>query len=1080
MRLVVIELSGGQQVATYEFNKEQIKIGRDPDQCDLVFAQEKWLMVSRVHAVLRVQGNAVYLTDAKSRQGTYLNGDRIASEREVSKGSRIQFGESGPTVTVELTTISANARSVTPPSDAAFDPTIREGNLSPHVTAEPNSASSDKTQAELIVESGVTANGQTRFLLTAERTVLGREAPADIKVEAVAQVVSRRHAEITRQKDGSYIVADLQSFNGTLVNGHRVTAPTGIKHGDLIQLSVGGPILRFAQAANAVTNNRLGSAALPTGAKSPAPVAQRSSKEAARPTNLKAQTIVVMPGVSQGEWAGSPERAKAQLLTHCGFDSTGRISIGRAADNNIRLDVFLISNHHALFINTAQGVVIQDAGSTNGVYLNGARVVGWQYVTPEDVVQIGPFVITVDRTLGVTVFDTRALTKVEAYEITDVLNRSGREIKLLDNISIEIEPNEFIGLLGPSGAGKSLLMNALNGMGRPTSGQVLVNNLDLYQHLHSLKHSIGHVPQDDIIHQELTVYQTLYYVARLRLSRDLNRSEVDQIVSEVLELTNLSERRDVKVSQLSGGQRKRVSIAVELITKPSIIFLDEPTSGLDPATEEKIMKLFRQIAESGRTVILTTHAMENVHLFDKVAVLLRGKLIFYGTPQEALDFVGARNFIELYNKLERSLDVDVDQLEPLPKNAPAVQKREFDERRNQIANENAEGWRNRYLQSEVYKRNTPGLVSQGYQIQQFAAPQVRRTGILGSLRQWITLVQRYLTVLFNDKLNLAILLCQAPIISLMTYLVVDSNDPRDFAYFVMAIVPVWFGTSVAAREIVKEGSIYRRERMVNLGIFPYLGSKLFSLALIVTLQCVFMFALLKLLHFAGLMYLPGLFFGMGQLLLMILTGMVGIALGLFVSSVVKTSEVATSIVPLLLIPQILFCGLVGVPRGATRVLGTVMPVTWSFDGMKRLSTLDTLKAEGSDQTGENAGQGVYKHLEETNEKNFADTRQRIEAQRKQTEDELKEYDRKLREYVASLSTPRPTGARTAPDLPTPKPVPSFPKIEKLNDDLSHYVTFKHPWGNVILDPLVLVAMFCILIVMTLIALRLKDVTSRTR
>src|ERR1700752_4226162 len=132
MRLVVIELSGGQQDATYEFNKEQIKIGRDPEQFDLVLAQEKWLRVSRVHTVLRVQGNALCPTDAKSRQGTYLNGDRIASEREVSKGSRIQFGESGPTVTVELTTISANARRVTPPSEAALDPTIREGNLSPH------------------------------------------------------------------------------------------------------------------------------------------------------------------------------------------------------------------------------------------------------------------------------------------------------------------------------------------------------------------------------------------------------------------------------------------------------------------------------------------------------------------------------------------------------------------------------------------------------------------------------------------------------------------------------------------------------------------------------------------------------------------------------------------------------------------------------------------------------------------------------------------------------------------------------------------------------------------------------------
>src|SRR6478736_5420519 len=158
------------------------------------------------------------------------------------------------------------------------------------------------------------------------------------------------------------------------------------------------------------------------------------------------------------------------------------------------------------------------------------------------------------------------------------------------------------------------------------------------------KQSIGYVPQDYVIHRELTVFRTLYYTARLRLSRDVSRSEINQTINEILDVTGLAERRNVPVNQLSGGQRKRVSIAVELITKPSVIFLDEPTSGLDPATEEKIMKLFRQIAESGRTVIMTTHAMENVKLFDKIVVLMRGKLVFYGAPQEALAHVGAESF----------------------------------------------------------------------------------------------------------------------------------------------------------------------------------------------------------------------------------------------------------------------------------------------------------------------------------------------------------------------------------------------------------------------------------------------------
>src|SRR4029078_13460934 len=190
------------------------------------------------------------------------------------------------------------------------------------------------------------------------------------------------------------------------------------------------------------------------------------------------------------------------------------------------------------------------------------------------------------------------------------------------------------------------------------------------------------VPQDDVIHRELTVYRTLYYTARLRLSRDVSRAEIKQTSNEILDVTGLSERRHVPVNQLSGGQRKRVSIAVELITKPSVIFLDEPTSGLDPATEEKIMKLFRQIAESGRTVVLTTHAMENVKLFDKIVVLMRGKLVFYGAPQEALDHIKASTFKALYDKLEAPIDQQLASLPRLAANATKGQKSAYKKQRD--------------------------------------------------------------------------------------------------------------------------------------------------------------------------------------------------------------------------------------------------------------------------------------------------------------------------------------------------------------------------------------------------------------
>ena len=570
----------------------------------------------------------------------------------------------------------------------------------------------------------------------------------------------------------------------------------------------------------------------------------------------------------------------------------------------------------------------------------------------------------------------------------------------------------------------------------------------------------------------MTVYRTLYYVARLRLSRDVRKSEIDQIISEVLEVTGLSDRRDVLVSKLSGGQRKRVSIAVELITKPSVIFLDEPTSGLDPATEGRIMLLFRQIAESGRTVILTTHAMVNVRLFDKVVLLMRGKLIFYGTSAEALEFFGADNFIDLYNKIEDPVEAQTAKLAPPAAKATKAEQQTYEDAREEIAEAVAADWQSRFLTTESYRRYVWEPLSQVQQETQPAAPLRRRRSILDAWRQWTTLVRRYSEVVVSDKWNLLILFGQAPIIALLTYQVVGKNDPRDFPYFILALVSIWFGTSVAARELVKERPIFRRERMVNLRLLPYVASKLIMLSLIVGLQATLLFGTLKVLHFAGVLYLPGLFLGLPQLLVMTLTGILGIALGLFISAVVKSSEMATSLVPLILIPQILFAGLTGVPTGVAKVVGAAMPATWSFDEMKRLSTLDTLREEGSNPHGPNEGRGLYQHLKDVNAGNIKDARAQVENYNKQTSEAFKEHERQLADYLRAVNT----GA-TAVKPPAPLAIgspPPIPEPQGISEDLSGYVNFMHPWGNLALNAAVLCVMLGGLIVATMIALRLKD------
>jgi hypothetical protein len=536
--------------------------------------------------------------------------------------------------------------------------------------------------------------------------------------------------------------------------------------------------------------------------------------------------------------------------------------------------------------------------------------------------------------------------------------------------------------------------------------------------------------------------------------------EVDQIVDEVLEVTGLTERRDVPVASLSGGQRKRVSIAVELITKPAIIFLDEPTSGLDPATEEKIMNLFRQITETGRTVVLTTHNTANIRLFDKIVVLMHGKVVFYGEPAEGLEHFKVNSFKQLYDVLETPDEVKAE------RHASNSQLRLVDGKLNgtpikECSSETpADRWRKRYEASELYQRNIVQPLQELNPSKEDQASAHPRLRCGDAVRQWKTLTRRYFEILARDRVNLLVLLGQAPVIAFLTYLVINEEAPRDFPYFMLALIASWFGTSIAAREIIRERPIYKRERMVNLGLLPYVGSKIFVLAVFVAAQCVLLFATLKILHFTHLTYLPGSYLGLSQLLMMILTGLVGIALGLLISGLVKTSQAATSLVPLLLIPQILFSGLNGVPKGVTRIAGAAMPVTWSFDEMKRLSGLEALNEEGS----------VPKYMEGKANQETKRAQQAVEEFNRAVSTNVAVYNRRVEEYLINV--------RTNPGLARPQ-APTFGKVPTPGDppkheDLKEFVSFTHPWGGTALNSIVLFLMLSFLIVGTVTILRAQD------
>lgn len=245
----------------------------------------------------------------------------------------------------------------------------------------------------------------------------------------------------------------------------------------------------------------------------------------------------------------------------------------------------------------------------------------------------------------------RPLTTPGAHLQVSALDQRAGGKKILDGVTFAVLPGECVGLLGPSGSGKSTLLKACCGLTRPSDGVIQLDGQDLHQHREAWRKRIGYVPQDDIIHTELTVERALTYAARLRLPTQLGPKEIQAAVSRAIAQVGLAERAKVRIGKLSGGQRKRASVAVELLSRPSILFLDEPTSGQDPHLEEAMMKLFRSLAAGGTTVMVTTHAMANIELLDLVAIVQAGRLVYFGPPQSLLDVFETRSYEGVFKRL---------------------------------------------------------------------------------------------------------------------------------------------------------------------------------------------------------------------------------------------------------------------------------------------------------------------------------------------------------------------------------------------------------------------------------------------
>jgi ABC-type multidrug transport system ATPase subunit len=513
---------------------------------------------------------------------------------------------------------------------------------------------------------------------------------------------------------------------------------------------------------------------------------------------------------------------------------------------------------------------------------------------------------------------------------TTVRTRTGkRERVLLDDVSIAIQPGELVAIVGGSGAGKTTLLNALAGVTAPTSGRVSYNGEDLYENLAAYRTALGYVPQDDIVHSELTVERTLQYAARLRLPPETPRAERDAIVRTVIEALGLTGQAGQRIGTLSGGQRKRTSIGVELLTKPGVLFLDEPTSGLDPATGRTLLRLLRRLAEDGVTVVLTTHAPQDIGLCDRVIVLAPGgSLAFAGPPKEALDYFEVESFEDVYERVAAGGPVAW---------VPSV------------------GGVNDATASAETAATPEGVTPAST-----AAPRGAQRRTTGALRQWAVLSERTFETLLRNRLTLAILV-GSPLMVIGMFAVLfrpgafDPASPSPSAtlmiLFWVAFAPFFFGLTYGLLMICTEVPIFRRERLVTLGIAPYVAAKVTVLFPVLAAVVVLMLGVLRLfdrLPAGGLeLYGP-------LTVTLLLEGLAAIALGLLASAAVTRPEQATLALPMISFPQVLFAGaILPLPAmaGAGRVIAWFMTDKWGFEALGTSVGLNELFANGASPLG---------------------------------------------------------------------------------------------------------------------------------
>ncbi|MCC7360099.1 MAG: FHA domain-containing protein [Anaerolineales bacterium] len=817
--------------------------------------------ISRRHARITWADTGYVIEDLGSQNGTFINTTRITGRQPLADGDRVHLGGD-----FEMRFVAASAA----PAPAAPTVSLRTGPITGPVTVpgptpdlagvpvasappEPEAPGGTMIMATPLLELPpdppqlvVTTAGRPPVIhtLTKTRLRIGRLADNDIVVDN--PFVSRHHAELEKRGPDYYLIPSATLSNTLLVDGQPVMEPVRLRSGARIR--IGG----FAPSEIAVLDYIV-----------PAPEGDAGAQQTIR------------------------------------FGETALVTIGRDKDNTLVLPSPSVSRFHTEIEKVGQRFRVRDLRSSNGTFVNGQRVEGETWVQPSDAIQIGPYRFMVAENEIAKFDETERGVSVEVQGLNKWVNR---KLNILQDISLTFKPREFIVVVGQSGGGKSTLVDAIAGYRPATSGRVTVNgSIDVYKEFDAIRSTIGYVPQKDIIHMELTVRQALDYAAQLRMPADTTVEERRQRVAEVMDDLDLAHRQDTQISQLSGGQQKRVSIGVELLTKPGLFFLDEPTSGLDPGMETELMKLMRRLADQGRTIVMITHATKNVMLADKVVFLARGGyLTWFGPPDEALEY-----FDEFRSERERrSSPMAFDYIYTL------LDKEELG---------SGKDWAERFRKHPAAQAYAPlaGAPGSGGAAPRAKAarPLVQRRQV-SALRQFAILSARYMTITARDRFNLLLLICTAPLLASLDFVLAYGVGRRPFSFetgnvnniivtlIVLNNTCILVGGLAFMRELVKEREIYRRERMVNLHLSSYILSKLWFALVLAVYQAV-CFTIIHYLAFD----MPGggeerIFFFITSLLLVI----AGMMIGLFVSALAPNANSAPLLLILFIIPQMTLSG----------------------------------------------------------------------------------------------------------------------------------------------------------------------------